>query len=108
MKVSEILRAAKAKIEARGWCQGDEASIFGPPDGPCCAGTAIARVPTMGWPFGGEWPGNASMLALKAAAGIRPTDPIAGWNDAPERTLADVLFAYDLAIAAAEQQEQTP
>jgi hypothetical protein len=91
MKLSEILRAGKANIERYGWCQGDELAIHGPVDGPCCAATAIS--------------GDAAIEAIKHAAGIGDT-PIATWNDAPERTLAEVLAAYDKAITAAEEQEQ--
>lgn len=107
MKVSEILRAGKQALLDRGWCQGDEAAIFGR-HGKCCAATALTKAPIEWRLEHVEFPGNAAMRYLKAAAGIQPNDPIAAWNDAPERTLADVLFAYDLAITAAEQQEQQP
>lgn len=107
MKVSEILRAGKAAIETRGWCQGDEASIFGK-DGRCCAATALMAVSLWGdangldKPYPIEFPGNEAMRLLKRAAGIRETDPIAAWNDAPERTVDEVLAAYDKAIVAAD------
>ena len=104
MKLSEILRAGKANIEKRGWCQGDEKAVFGGDDRPCCMATAISMqfdmddIQTKGWP---------AVEALKIAAGAPLTHGIANWNDAPERTLAEVLAAYDKAIATAEAQEQT-
>jgi hypothetical protein len=98
MKLSEILRAGKANIETRGWCQGDEATIHGPPNGPCCVATAM--------PSGPEF--DHSLLAIdlfKETNGIDPKIGIGAWNDAPERTKEEVLAAYDKAITAAEEQE---
>lgn len=99
MKLSEILRAGKANIEARGWCQGDQMAIFGPDGGPCCVATAMPK---------GDAFAN-SLLAVdlfKEANGISPMVGIGTWNDAPERTKEEVLAAYDKAITAAEAQEQ--
>lgn len=108
MKVSEILRAGKQALLDRGWCQGDFEAIHSG-SGKCCAATALikAEVSTE-WIFDDNNPFNKAMKYLKAAAGLNhPNDSIAAWNDAPERVLADVLFVYNIAIAAAEQQEQT-
>jgi hypothetical protein len=100
MKISELLCAGKARIVAQGWCQGDEEAIFGKA-GKCCAATALDP--------GEHYPADRIMAALgvlKAAAGVNPGTGMASWNDAPERTLAEVLAAYDLAIAYAKDQEQ--
>lgn len=105
MKLSEILRAAKALIETRGWCQGDEASIWGPPNGPCCAATAISQL-NIPWSGGQSFQGNGAIKLLKQAAGLPEIYGLAQWNDAPERTKEEVLAAYDKAITAAEAQEQ--
>jgi hypothetical protein len=99
MKLSEILRAGKNAIETRGWCQGDELAIHGPPNGPCCAATAIGPYEDDPFDF-------RAVNLLRQAAGIGGDMGLATWNDAPERTKADVLAAYDKAIAAAEAQEQ--
>ena len=106
MKISEILRAGKVNIEKFGWCQGDELAIHGPDSGPCCAATALTRVPIT-WAWDGKFPGNEAINLLKQAAGVSTAISIATWNDAPERTLAEVLAAYDKAIVAAEAQELT-
>jgi hypothetical protein len=36
--------------------------------------------------------------ALRVAAGLGPDDDVATWNDAPERTHAEVLAAFDRAL----------
>ena len=38
---------------------------------------------------------------LKVALGVESLRDVYDWNDAPERTLSEVLSLYDLAIAAA-------
>lgn len=106
MKLSEILRAGKQRIETLGWCQGDDESIWGK-SGKCCAATAMTRdIPEFG--AGGFFTAltnyEEAATAFRAANNIRRS--IAEWNDAPERTLPEVLAAYDKAIAAAEAQEQ--
>lgn len=63
----------------------------------CCAAEAIEEA---------ERAGDRRMAAYHAiqrAAGIRKgvSIPILDWNDAPERTHADVLAAFDKAIASA-------
>jgi hypothetical protein len=96
MMMSEILRAGKARIEQLGWCQGDEKAIFSGNKHGCCTGTALQPA------------GDAALDAIKFLAkanGIDMRGGIGIWNDAPERTVDDVLAAYDNAIAAAELQE---
>lgn len=100
MTASEILRQGKANIIARGWCQGDELAIHGPSGGPCCAATALS---TSGW---GDWQQVDDALEfIKDAVGVDRRVDIATWNDAPGRTVEEVLAAYDRAIEAAISQE---
>lgn len=101
MTPSEILRQGKANIIGRGWCQGDELAIHGPPDGPCCAATAMNVA-------GGcdHWRQiDDAIELLKDAVGVNRRVGIATWNDAPGRTVEEVLAAYDRAIEAAISQE---
>jgi hypothetical protein len=105
MKLSEILRAGKANIERYGWCQGDELAIHGGHNGPCCAATAISCQYQLFVDRNSAKLGDAAIEALKKAADIDLNIGIATWNDAPERTEAEVLAAYDKAITAAEAQE---
>lgn len=107
MKLSEILRAGKQRIETLGWGQGAGevlyANLHGRPN-KCCALTAISGLPD----------GSLELIDLHVAAigmfelvnGFDSPSELVRWNDAPERTVADVLAAYDKAIAAAEAQEQ--
>jgi hypothetical protein len=100
--VAGKLREARALIE-RGWCkeayargtsgrkvnsQGRSAVCF-------CAVGAINRVGKYGWDFSPE------RDLLKRVVGYDPID----WNDAPERTQAEVLAAFDKAIELAEASD---
>lgn len=100
MTIADDLRAAKARLIERGWCQGDEEAIHGGPDRRCCAATAIRWGSSS---FTSEqWKSCESTHSLfRKANGIAGN--VADWNDAPERTLDEVLAAYDKAIAAAEE-----
>lgn len=97
MTLVEILRAGKANLLERGWCQGDYAALYADKPRKCCAGTAL--------PCGIG--GMGALEILKVANGIPLSIGIGEWNDAPERTREDVLTAYDKAIAAAEALETT-
>ena len=94
MKQSEVLRKAKALIDRpEKW--------FGPPekrDGSNCAGTAIISA--------GEFSGwdNPVQFLFEKANNI-PNEHIALWNNTPNRTHAEVMQAFDRAIALAEQEE---
>lgn len=101
MKLSEILRAGKMRLETNGWCQGDELAIGAGPTGPCCAATALLSPETSVADV------IAACHALKLAIGADVQMGLARWNDEPIRTLPEVLAAYDKAIAAAEAQEQS-
>lgn len=94
MSLLELLHAGKANIETKGWCQGNEEAVFGK-SGRCCAATAI--------PYVGRDAERAVNL-LKRANSLNPNVGIAEWNDAPGRTVEEVLAAYDKAIALAERE----
>ena len=103
-KPSEVLRKAKGLIDRpEKW--------FGPPGwrtleqgaGNNCAGTAIymeargTSYPLCNW--------DTTEHRLFERANIIERDHIALWNNAPERTHAEVMQAFDRAIALAEKEE---
>lgn len=90
LTIAEILRAGKARLLKDGWCQGDDEAIFGALPRKYCAATAIKAV--------GEDPALKFFKDINGLSGMG----IADWNDAPERTLEEVLAAYDRAITAAD------
>lgn len=92
----EDMRAAKGLIQ-RSWVQGDEAVFASPPLG-CCVATACQRI------FRNGDKANTAVLLFKDANGIPKEMPIGEWNDAPERTKADVLAAFDKAIERSAEQ----
>jgi hypothetical protein len=105
-QVADKLREARALIE-RGWVQKDYArsksgKVVDPANSrsaTCwCAAGAIGRV-------NGRWP-NSGLLGMeqlsRAIGGDGHEADILTWNDAPERTQAEVLAAFDRAIELAE------
>lgn len=91
MKASDVLRAAKERIVVGGWMQNGYSS---PHDERVCAALAISR--PEGFPY------------LQRAVGLPVTQSHQGiwdWNDAPERTLTDVLDAFDHSIKLALEDE---
>lgn len=101
MTLVEILRAGKARILEFGWYHHYsklptlEVSVIG--RSPCCAMTAM-------YPETAATSNSEPFEFFRKINGI--TTCIGNWNDAPERTIEDVLAAYDKAIAAAEALEQ--
>jgi hypothetical protein len=101
MKPSEVLRKAKALIDSpEKWWESSKRCL----DYQYCALRAIIRVLAYGY---------AGVVQIFARANnIRPSSdgsfewPVANWNDAPERTHADVMAAFDRAIALAESEEK--
>jgi hypothetical protein len=101
--VATKLREARALIE-RGWTQ--EAFARGKsgrvvvPNGRAavcfCAVGAIKRYD--------HWCYDLVAKPLATAIGVKGVTGIYDWNDAPERTQADVLAAFDRAIELAEQE----
>lgn len=92
--VIEVLREGRARIE-RGWCQ-----HVGYTDGRRCVMTAMVGTdtPTV----------KSACTALYKAGGFKDNADAVTWNDAPDRTQADVLALYDKAIdiAVAEEMEK--
>lgn len=86
---SEFIRAVRAKIDTpEKWCKGD----FSTPDGRhCLAGAALAVISAEGMPSCIE-PSVAKILGFKVMHDITQ------WNDAPERTHAEVLARLDEVI----------
>lgn len=111
MNTIDILRSARALItEREDWCQGTESidrnglecSPFSQDSVCWCATGAILHIVD-------DLP--RSIAAFKALAALLPSDSgktaenvIAHWNDAPERTHAEVLAAFDRTIAKLEAQ----
>lgn len=82
-QVSQALRQAKARIVKYGWVQGEYGRKD---DGYCMAGACQ----------GSDL--SPEMSVLRAVV----DDLLCNWNDAPERTLEDVLSAFDAAIDLVE------
>lgn len=107
MTTTEILRAARAKVE-KGWCQGPPAkdgnghATYSGSDRACkwCSVGAIWSVldATTGEQACAE-------VAIQNALGVTS---LAFWNEKPGRTQAEVLEAFDKAIALAIEAETTP
>ena len=107
MKTSEVLRKAADEIRRRGWYQGEFAPIEADDDScPVCAWGAI-NVAHSGDPR--NWyvegaPGEESpalqVLAIAATGDAFRSVP--SWNDDPERTVEEVLDAFERAAVAAE------
>lgn len=100
--MSEIavkLREARALIE-RGWCQ--RAFIKNTPFG--CAYCADGAICATAGDGEGEY--GPMLAALKRATGVPSHADIWSWNDTPERTQAEVLEAFDRAIALAETNNE--
>lgn len=91
MTTLEALEIGRARIaDPKDWAKGD-GSVGGPPE-PCrCAVTALPRPKRI-----------SGAVALCGAIGVDATVRVRGfyeWHDAPERTHAEILAAYDKAIA---------
>jgi hypothetical protein len=87
----DVLRRAKGLV-AKEWAQGDMNvgghSASGFTSAPYCALTAIWAVTL----------NVAAANALVATLGVETRREVALWNDAPERTQADVVALYDAAL----------
>ena len=91
MKPSEILQRAKDSLTDKTWGKGYPLER---PKGTLCAMEAIEEQQSKR---------VRCFRFLRAATGA---NTIAQWNDAPERTLAEVHAAFDRAIAAAQEAGQ--
>lgn len=94
MKASEVLRSAKARIGTpEKWGKGDTVRERGL----LCAGLAINN--SCEWQINEARAGSFFMKAVRA-------DSVPEWNDRPETTHAEVMAAFDRAIALAEADER--
>jgi hypothetical protein len=78
-------RDAKGRVER---CESDKATCF------CVAGALMRTMGIVGFERGAEY--------VRKAIGRYRIDQ---WNDAPERTQAEVLAAFDKAIALVESEQ---
>lgn len=93
MLTSEILTAARALIDTpEKWCNTSPTGRLGEKQ---CAGRAIETVAALQGPLPAV---NAFIRAIG-------TQNIGKWNDAPERTHAEVMAAFDKATAAERARE---
>jgi hypothetical protein len=85
--VADVLRRARALIDTpEKWCQGQ--CELG--EAKCALGAILGADP------------NYAAAALALNRVVAPNIP--AWNDAPERTHADVMAAFDRAITLAESE----
>lgn len=92
---ADVLRRAKALLSTEDyWWRGEKA---GNRMGSVCIANAV-------WRFCESTKAPAYRLLLRALGLETPTQ-IFAWNDAPERTFADIHAALDRAIALAEAGE---
>ena len=95
--VVDCLVAARKRIEnSANWGKGNEVFAEDPKNNKDCAQWAIYRVRGIDH---GTYVDGAIRL-LKRGAGVTH---LVEWNDAPERTHAEVLAAFDKAIELARQ-----
>lgn len=96
--VADILRAAKERIGTpERWCKGHgSANGYADPSVPTCAEGAIYCVAKQAFVLAySAWNAFQDCNGLAMCSGV-------DWNDAPERTHAEVMAAFDRAIAAEE------
>src|SRR5690349_5736981 len=98
--VADVLRAARERV-ARGWCQGVDARdrsrrSVDPWSKSACRWCMMGSLHAEDRPSGYE---NSALQLLKLAIG---EGFVTCWNDAKGRTQAEVIAAFDKAIALAE------
>lgn len=117
MTTLQVLERARELIaRPGGWTQGamarradgSIAASLDPVSG-CsfCAGGAVLRATNERWEIdAGFTIQRAALISVKKAAGVALADAIACWNDDPDRTQAEVVDAFDRAIAAERAKVQ--
>lgn len=98
--VIEALREGRARVE-RGWCQ---AVLHAPGGASCALGALCKPAPGQDTMEPTRAHGWGAIACLEAALGVQYSFDVAGWNDSPERTQADVLALYDRAIELAVEE----
>lgn len=93
MTASELLRASKAAMQAKGWGQKQNEN---PSTGALCVEGALLSI-------------HASFEDTKVAANLvidaLGSRDVIGWNDNPARTKDDVMELWDRAIWLADREE---
>lgn len=103
MSTAEVLREAKRLIEAGTWVQGDELATGGQAHNCYCAATAISAAYDKHH-TNARLSGVFEVIGLfKKVVGFDPNTGLGTWNDTPGRTKAEVLLAFDNAIALTEE-----
>jgi hypothetical protein len=107
LNTREVLVKARAKVE-RGWCQHACAIdrrgykinagplLRGPSRAKSVCAVAAIAIASPDW-----WIDQGAAQPLVRAVGVASAQDLLGWNNAPERTHAEVLAAFDKAIAEA-------
>jgi hypothetical protein len=90
-EVATILERARDYLLERGWCQG----TTGVTDGPRCLVGAVSQVAT-DYVMARQGERNFGLIcypmeALRVGLGVRRPEQLPRWNDAPDRTLDDVV-----------------
>lgn len=108
MKTSELLRKAADEIRRRGWYQGGYGSDISEEGFGSCKVCSLGAVNAASY-NGDPWNGmlfkdtareRAILLLEESAGGTLPH-----WNDAPGRTVEEVLDVFEKAAQAAELEE---
>lgn len=100
MRPVEVLRAARELLsEPERWTKGLFCRVVDGWHCCCVMGAFVAVCPT-------DIAFHCSLF--RRAAGVPDEMPLSEWNDAPERTHAEVLAAFDKAIELAEQEAGEP
>jgi hypothetical protein len=99
VKTSDVLRAAKALIDSpeKWWKPGRDGN-----HGQHCALVAICRAGGLAAELGAI---DAFARVVESPTGVSYGFRIPAWNNARDRTHADVMAAFDRAIAAQELEE---
>jgi hypothetical protein len=101
MKTSEVLRKAADEIRRRGWHQGHYGSDSSDPDS--CAVCALGAIHAADRDDPWEDSSDLSFAAASALSSVLDGEYVDVWNDNPERTVEEVLEAFEEAAQKAEQ-----
>lgn len=102
MNTLEILQGARDTIAAGKWTKGSFARDV---NGKVCEyGSAVSYCASGAMDQYGWDESEEARMFFAATVGVGYLD-ISLWNDAPERILSEVIFAFDVAIAAWSAKE---
>lgn len=107
MKASEVLRAAKQKILDDGWMQvvGFADVVRHQGAHPGCVSNQLFEVEAPNFVVVDAHTYIAEAVGVQGRSTNGVLRGVYDWNDAPERTLTDVLDAFDMAVKLAEEDE---